>query len=59
RLRRELGQWVYFDRNLRVFDAERTLVLKPLQRFHWTVSQAVTDASDLIAETLASQGEEP
>ena len=57
RLRREKSQWVYFDRNLRVFEDQRTLILKPLQRFHWTVSQAVADANDLIAETLDLQGE--
>jgi hypothetical protein len=58
RLRRERSQWVYFDRNLRVFESERTLILKPLQRFHWTVSQAVSDANEVISETLALQGDE-
>lgn len=53
RLRREWSQWVYFDRNLRVFEDDRTLLLKPLQRFHWTISQAVADATEVIAETLA------
>jgi hypothetical protein len=51
-LRREHSQWVYFDRNLRIFEGRRTFVLKPLQRFHWTVSQAICDANDLIAETI-------
>jgi hypothetical protein len=58
RLRREWSQWVYFDRNLRIFENERTLILKPLQRFQWTVSQAVNDANEVISETLALQGDE-
>jgi hypothetical protein len=56
RLRREFSQWVYFDRNLRIYEGNRTFVLKPLQRFHWTVSQAVSDASDIIAEIVNDQG---
>ena len=59
RLRRERSQWIYFDRNLRIFEEGRTFVLKPLQRVHWTVSQAVADATEIIAGTLDSDGEEP
>jgi hypothetical protein len=58
KLRREQSQWVYFDRNLRIVQDGRTVVLKPLQRVHWTVSQALADANDVIAETINFQGEE-
>jgi hypothetical protein len=37
-----------------VFDGERTLLFKPRQRLHWTRSQALLDADQVIAETLAN-----
>ena len=52
RLRRQHSQWVYFDRNLRLYEGTKTFVFKPMQRFHWTESQAVFDASEIIAETI-------
>jgi len=57
RLRREHSQWVDFDRNFRFYEGPRTYILKPMQRFHWTESQAMFDASEIIAETLAGPGE--
>jgi hypothetical protein len=57
RLRKEQAQWVYFDRNLRVYEGPRTFILKPMQRFHWTQSQAMFDAAEIVAETLAGPGE--
>ena len=53
RLRRKHAQWVYFDRNLQIFDSRRTFLFKPMQRFHWTESQAMSDAAEVIARTLA------
>ena len=55
RLRRERAQWVYFDRNLRVYEGRRTYVMKPMHRFHWTESRAIADASEIIAETLTAR----
>jgi len=55
RLRKERAQWVYFDRNLRIYEGTRIFVLKPMQRFHWTESQAMVDARHIIAETLAAE----
>ncbi|MEO5914697.1 MAG: N-6 DNA methylase [Luteolibacter sp.] len=49
---REKAQWVYFNRNLRIYRDRKTYVFKPLNRFHWTQSSALTDASEIIAETL-------
>ncbi|MEZ5384687.1 MAG: N-6 DNA methylase [Prosthecobacter sp.] len=46
-------QWTYFDRNLRIYRGRKTYLFKPLHRFHWTVSAALTDASQIIAETLS------
>ena len=53
RLREERSQWVYFDRNLRIYEGSRTYLFKPMQRVHWTRSQAFIDAGEIIAETLA------
>ncbi len=52
RLRKKVSQWVYFDRNLRLYEGTRTYLFKPMQRFHWTESQAMCDAGEIIAETL-------
>jgi len=57
RLRTERAQWVYFDRNLRIYEGTRTFIFKPMQRFHWTESQAMFDAAEIIAETLAGAGD--
>ncbi|HEV7301650.1 MAG TPA: N-6 DNA methylase [Tepidisphaeraceae bacterium] len=56
RLRRKHAQWVYFDRNLQIFEGRHTLLFKPMQRFHWTESQAMFDAAEVISRTLAYQG---
>ena len=53
-LRRDYGQWLYFDRNLRVYKGNRTFILKPFQRVHWLRSQALIDADEIIADTLAA-----
>lgn len=52
RLRKQQSQWVYFDRNLRLYEGSKMFVFKPMQRFHWTESQAMLDAVEIIAETL-------
>jgi hypothetical protein len=55
-LRAQHAQWLYFDRSLRVYDGRKTYLFKPMQRFHWTESQALADAADIVAETIASHG---
>ena len=57
RLRKENAQWVYFDRNLMIFEGTRTYLLKPMQRFHWTETQAMLDAEEIISRTLVGGGE--
>jgi hypothetical protein len=52
RLIEHRAQWLYFNRNLRVYEGSRTYILKPLQRFHWTRTQAIQDATEIIAECL-------
>jgi len=52
--RQEFAQWFYFDRNLRIYDGALTYVCKPMQRMHWTRTQALLDAGEIIADTLVS-----
>jgi len=54
RMQRERGQWLYFDRNLFLFEGGSTYILKALQRLWWTESQALADADHLVAEALTS-----
>jgi len=58
RLRKRQSQWVYFDRNLRIYEGAKAFLFKPMQRFHWTESQAMQDAIEIIAGTL-QLGDEP
>lgn len=51
--RQKRCQWLYFHRNLRIYEGSRVLLLKPLERLHWLRSQALLDADTIIAETLA------
>lgn len=51
----ERAQWVYFNRNFRIHEGNRTFFFKPLQRIHWTRTQAALDAQAMIAEILASE----
>jgi hypothetical protein len=53
------AQWLYFDRNLRVYDGPNTYILKPFQRLHWTRTQAIADAREIIADSLASERSNP
>ncbi|MFZ0962867.1 MAG: N-6 DNA methylase [Terriglobia bacterium] len=46
------AQWLYFRRNLLVYEPSRTYILKPLQRLQWTQTQAMQDAGDIIAESI-------
>ena len=51
-LNEQHAQWLYFNRNLRVYAGSRTYILKPLQRFHWTRTQAIQDGAEIIADCL-------
>jgi hypothetical protein len=49
------AQWLYFNRNLRVYEGPRTYILKPLQHLHWMRTQAIQDAMEIIADSLGSE----
>ena len=51
-VRDQRAQWLYFDRNLRIFEGTTTFLLKPLQRIHWLRSQALLDADAIISDIL-------
>jgi hypothetical protein len=55
-LRQKRSQWVYFDRNLRVYHGKDTYILKPMQRFQWTETQARVDAMEMVTESIARRG---
>ncbi|TVP75586.1 MAG: hypothetical protein EA353_13625 [Puniceicoccaceae bacterium] len=49
-------QWIYFNRNLRIYRDGRLYLFKPMQAMHWTARQAILDADELIAEALDAGG---
>jgi hypothetical protein len=51
-VRDQRAQWLYFDRNLRIFEGTTTFLLKPLQRIHWLRSQALLDVDAIISDIL-------
>ncbi len=51
-LTREQGQWIYFNRNLKIFQGRTTYFMKPRHRLCWLKSQALLDADEFIAEKL-------
>ena len=53
-VREKRSQWLYFERNLRVYEGTAVALLKPLQRIQWLRSQALLDADTIIAEKLTS-----
>lgn len=52
-LQKQHPQWAYFRRALRYYNRNDTYLLKPLQRFQWTVAQATMDAASQIADHLS------
>lgn len=50
------GQWLYFNRSLRIYQGSTVYLFKPMRRMHWLRSQALADASLIVAETINSLG---
>jgi len=55
RLKQHHSQWIYFNRNLRIYDHDTIYCFKPMQALHWTQRQAILDAGEVIAETLTAE----
>ena len=51
-LRRQHSQWLYFQRNLRIFYGNSVYLFKPEERYHWTESQAILDADNILADII-------
>lgn len=57
RIRQQKSQWVYFNRNLRIYNDNQMCVMKPMQQLHWTATQARIDAMDIISESISRRKE--
>jgi hypothetical protein len=55
RVRAERPQWLYFERDLRLYEGRRIYLTKPLQRVHWLRSQALLDADSIIRDVTAQE----
>jgi len=55
-LPKKQGQWIYFNRGFKIFEAESrtTYIFKPRQRLYWLKSQALIDADEFIADKLTA-----
>ena len=51
-LRRQVSQWVYIQRGLRLFDGPRIHLYKTPRIIDWTRTQARIDAGDIIGELI-------
>lgn len=51
-LRRQVSQWVYIQRGLRLFDGPRIHLYKPPRIIDWTRTQARIDAGDIIGDMI-------
>jgi hypothetical protein len=51
-IRKRHNQWVYFERDVRLYEGNTTYLLKPFERLHWTATEAQLDAGTVISETL-------
>ena len=56
KLLRQQGQWIYFKRNLKIFNGRTTYFVKPRHRLSWLKSHALIDADEFIAEKLTMTG---
>ena len=51
-IRKRHNQWVYFERDVRLYEGTTTYLLKPFEKLHWTATKAQFDAGSVISETL-------
>ncbi len=53
-LQRQVSQWVYVQRGLRLFDGQKIYLYKTPRLIDWTRTQALIDANDIIGEVLSA-----
>ena len=51
-LNKDFSQWVYVEKELRVFEGSSVHIYKKPLLINWTNTQALNDADDIIAESL-------
>ncbi len=54
-LKKQMSQWVYMQRSLRLFQGPKIYIYKTPRLIDWTRTQAIIDAGDIIGELIASQ----
>ncbi len=53
-LNKNFSQWVYVQRGLRIFEGSAVHIYKEPRLINWTITQALNDADDIIAEALSA-----
>jgi hypothetical protein len=49
------GQWIYYNRCLKIYEGRKTYIFKPRQRLYWLKSQALVEADDFLAEKIGGE----
>ena len=53
-VKQRFSQWVYVQRDLRIFEESRVYICKSPRLIDWTRTQALYDSDDIIAEILSA-----
>jgi type I restriction-modification system DNA methylase subunit len=53
------SQWLYFQRNLLIYDKQSIFIFKPNEKMHWLESRALVDADNIIIDILTKKGDDP
>jgi type I restriction-modification system DNA methylase subunit len=54
-VKQRFSQWVYVQRDLRIFEESRVYLCKSPRLIDWTRTQALCDSDDIIAEILSAR----
>lgn len=52
-IREQYSQWVYIDRNLKIYEKNTIFLFKPFKRLSWLRSKALEDVSALLGQILS------
>lgn len=55
-LKSQHSQWLYFRRNLRIYEEESIYIFKPKEKYHWIESQAILDSDSILADIISADG---
>ena len=55
-LLKQHSQWLYFQRELQIYDKNTIFLLKPNEKIQWIESQALIDANNILGEVLQMAG---